>query len=65
MKIILVQLGKTVLMLIACIIQFVSLVFQGIEWVFGKAGELMSDASIWLATKAKTKKEKISEEVAV
>lgn len=65
MKIILVQLGKTVLMLIACIIQFVSLVFQGIEWVFCKAGELMSDVSIWLATKAKTKKEKISEEVAV
>ena len=63
MKNILVQLGKTVLMMITCIIHLVSLVFQGIEWVFGKAGKLMDAVSVWLASKTGTEEEITSEEI--
>ena len=61
MKNILIQLGRTILMLVACIIQFVSLVFRGIEWMFGKAGDLLGNASCSVAIKARGEKEKDSE----
>ena len=63
MKYILIQLGKTFMMLAACIVQIVSLIFKGIEWVFAKGGEYLADASVTIAAKAKGEKENDSKEV--
>lgn len=63
MKNILTQLGRTLMIIIGSIVQFISLIFVGIAWVFNKLGDLLNNLSLVIVRKAKYSKEVDSEEV--
>lgn len=63
MKNILTQLGRTLMIIIGSIVQFISLIFVGIAWMFNKLGDLLNNLSLVIVNKAKYSKEVDSEEV--